>query len=184
MGRDNGRKDSRERRAVLKTLGFSPLALLFAEEARGAVDDHGGAPALSHQDWELTQDLAVSNVEPGWKRADGGWDPADTAMDMGTGFDVTMHVDGVEQSGSTSLAYLVALAGPDEGFAAVHGGNAVNPPSGGEAQITHGSPVTRGFQPEPGSVRWSEGRYRICALVIDRARGAYGGGRSPPFEIS
>lgn len=135
-------------------------------------------------DWQPGQELDVYNVEPGWKQLVGGWKSAGGDIDADTAFDVRIDVDGVEPAGDTSLAFMVAVEGPDVGFVEVHGAKRDNPPAGGDVRILHGNVATRAFRPELGPASWPEGGYRIYATVLDGRRDAYGWGASAPFDIS
>lgn len=183
MGEETTDLETGERRTLLKGLGLGCLALpLLASDGIGASETNAASPQKDQSN-QLTPSLTVTKVEPGWMRADGGWDAADPPIDMGTAFDVNISVEGIEPSGNTSLAYLVVPTGPDDTFTVAKSGTATNPPSGGTAQIAHGSPITRGFHPTPESHNWTNGTYQLSAIVLDRTRQAFGGRVSDPFTI-
>lgn len=167
------RQSEMERRSVLEGLGAGALGL-------GLATGFGTATA----ERQSLGSLNVFNVEPGYMQFGGGWESAGEQVEIDAGFDVRIDVDGVDTQGETALAYMIAPAGPNGGFAAVHGAKQEDQMPSSSIWIGHGNPATRAFRPEIGPLSWTEGTYRIYATVIDRDQQAVGSGVSSPFEIS
>lgn len=136
-----------------------------------------GFPLLGEGDTSRETGLSVS-VEAGEGDMD-DWVPRSKLTDS---FKAKIDVSGIEPGVETPLAYMVAPAGPEDGFVSseeIHANYLQKKWSSDTASFVHES-----WNPDKLITTWPSGTYHLYATVADRNQDRFGSGISGPFEIT